>query len=224
MFFDAVRYSIEMANLAYHRLIAALEEICLERRDTSNATSLLSKISALQEAWSVVDSSFRLRCLIEASPYLKKKLPLVQSLLKQTQNVGLLRNIVQHLDTEMKTLIELNVPAWGELAWAQVTDGQKMEIISYTFIPGTIFPSRDHHIVNPLGQRFYGPIDLVTLHVGTYSICISDVMRAVLQFASRYNDGLKKGVDEKNVAGGDLMCAVTFHTKSPLSLSVDEPK
>ncbi len=214
MSFDAIRYSIEMANISYLRLVATLEKIGKDWRETSYHPSLLLKISAMHDAWSIVDSSFRLRCLIETSPNLKKKGPGIQLFLRQTQGIAQLRNVVQHLNTEIRKLIELNVPAWGVLNWVELTDQEKMEIMSYTFIPGTLF-SASSPVVNPAGKVFDSIIDHITLNVGEHSICLSDVFRSIKKLAVKFSEALENHIDPANVAGADVLLGLvmTFQEK-----------
>ena len=209
MFFDAIRYSIEMANISYVRLVATLEVIGKEWRETSNHPSLLFKISALHDAWSIVDSSFRLRCLIEASPHLKKKGPGIQLFLRQTQGIAQLRNVVQHLNTEIRKLIELNVPAWGVLNWVEVTDQEKMEFMSYAFIPGTVFSSSSP-VVNPAGKAFDSTIDHITLNVGEHAICLSDMLRSIKKLSVKFSQALESQIDPANAAGADVLVGLVM--------------
>jgi len=215
LFLDAIRFSIEMASFSQLRLLATLAKISEKRDGLSDEEKMLDQISALQDAWNIVDSSFRLRCLVGSVPYMKKNTPAVQSFVRATAQVPAMRNLIQHLDTEMKQLIEGDHSAWGSLCWAVVTDAKNCIIESWQFIPGTSFSGDKPHIVNPLGRLFKREIDHIELHAGEHRLSLSDVMEAIRFFGERLEDALVGHFDGKHTSISDVLMAVTFQGNKP---------
>lgn len=211
MFFDGIRFSVEMISLSYARLAATLLKISEEAvTEDSSDLPMLDRISALQEAWSIVDSTFRLKCLLEATPHLKKNMPDLQLFFRKTSAVTKLRNIIQHLNTEMKSLIQGNHPAWGVLCWTNITDAENFISDSFTYVPGTMFDSKDIPTLNPLGRIFREKIDHVELHAGKYNISISNLAYATLELAKKLEEVLSKQISGDNASGGDFLFAMTI--------------
>src|SRR5438445_13154295 len=84
-----------------------------------------------------------------------------------------LRNVVQHLDTEMRTLIDLKIGAWGALSWATILNPENLLVRSCTLIPGHMFADRDYDIVNPAGLIFSSRVDHITLRAGNFALNLS---------------------------------------------------
>jgi hypothetical protein len=210
MFLDAVRYSVDMADLAYNRLSNTLSVIT-HKTDAESGTFSLDSVLAIQDAWTIVDSTFRLRCLLERIPNFKQKSPGLQSFFRQTKDVENLRNVIQHLDTEIPKLIELNIPAWGALSWAAVIDAKECIIRTCTIIPGTVFPGAECDALNPAGRKFHGIIDYITLQASNHSVCLSEIMRSVETLIKRLTPSLKNQIYGLPTAGSDVTLKMDFH-------------
>jgi hypothetical protein len=210
MFLDAIRYSVEMADLAYERLSNTLFKIA-QKTDAQDGKFSRDSVSAIQDAWSIVDSIHRLRCLLERMPNFKQKSPGFQSFFRQTKDVEELRNVVQHLDTEIPKLIGLNISAWGVLTWGTVIHPGKYIIRSCAIIPGTVYPGAECDALNPAGREFHGLVDYVTLQASNYSLCLSEVMRSVQTLIERITSSLKDQIEGLPSAGSDATVKMDFH-------------
>jgi hypothetical protein len=196
MFLDAIRYSVEMAELSYLRLADTLHTIALSKEERSDdVPSSVYLVSAMQDAWSIVDSIFRLRTLLEHMPHFKQKSPGFQLFFRQTKDVERLRHVVQHLNSEIPKLIKLNISAWGALSWSTVMDAENLKIRTCTIIPGTMFAGYDYNAVNPLGRAFYGVVDHITLQASSYQLSLSDVMRSVAKLTERITQMIKPQIE-----------------------------
>lgn len=71
LFFDGVRYAAEMMHLAFGRLCVTLDSLPALAIGSNDGVD--AGISAMTDAWTIADSTFRLRRLIEAFPGIPKK-------------------------------------------------------------------------------------------------------------------------------------------------------
>jgi hypothetical protein len=211
IFLDGIRYSVEIGELAYRRLVAVLLEASNERDQMEEGVSL-TYVSALLDAWCVVDSIYRLRGLLNHVPRHKKSDTPYKSFVRKTQAADEMRNIVQHLDTEIPKLERLNISAWGALSWGFVVDPKNGVINSCTFIPGTMLPEKGYQYLNPLGKEFHENIDQITLFAGACSMNLSECMRAVEKYISGLNNSLLTQTNGTTPGVRDVVTVATFET------------
>jgi hypothetical protein len=201
LYFDAIRYSIEMADLAHSRLRQTLYE--LSQREPKSKP--LNFTPALLDAWSIVDSISRLRGLLLQTPGLKQNASGLQLFSNRTAVIDDLRNIVQHLNQQITKTVNQNLPVWGVLSWFTMTDPEFKSGKSSALIAGTMFESSGHLIVNPLGKTLSLPVDLITLSSGGYSVSLSDVMKYVEQLTRSIEQQLIEKCKDLPQATGDLL-------------------
>jgi hypothetical protein len=116
---DGIRYSAEMAHIAYERLFASVNAI-------SSSTSeplVRDTATALLDAWSIVDSAHRCRDLVANLPGLPNS-SWRRLLMERTQDAADLRDCVQHQLGEIDGLIAGGGQVWGYVSWAEVRDGR----------------------------------------------------------------------------------------------------
>lgn len=206
LFFDGIRYSIEMAALAHARLEQTLHDLTVSCTTSSSAP--VDFVPAILDAWSLVDSVHRLRMLISQTPGIKKNAPGVQVFERSTAPIKDLRDFVQHLDERTQELIGQNIPVWGALSWFTVLDPECKSGFTCTILAGTIFQSMEELFVNPLGKKLNVPIDLITLTVSNMSICLSEVMRHVERLTRSMEEALKESMKDFPPSQGDVLaCA-----------------
>ena len=172
LFFDGIRYSIEMAALAYDRLFRTLFDWTVVQAETL----ALDFVPAFLDAWSIVDSVHRLRMLVNQTPGVKKKATEIQLFDKGTAPISELRNYVQHIDHETRNLVGQNTPVWGVLSWCAIMDEERKSALTCFIQAGSRFQSNAAFFVNPLGKKIKPPIDLITLTAYNVSVCLSDVV------------------------------------------------
>ena len=152
LFFDGIRYSVEMADLAHERLRETLYEIA--QSPHAPEPNPHDFASAVLDAWSIVDLVHRLRGLLEQAPGIQQKSPPLLSFMKKTADVEKLRNSVQHLNQQIHKIADLNIPVWGALSWAARLDPELKSIWTCTLVAGTFF-ERTEPLVDPRGKQFY---------------------------------------------------------------------
>lgn len=112
---DGIRYSVEMAQIAYQRLYALLQNLS----SISDKDLFVPSAEAMLYAWTIVDSAHRYRDLLLAFPGLKRK-TWVKLTEKRTEDVAQLRNCVQHQLGEIPNIINRREQLWGYLSWAEI--------------------------------------------------------------------------------------------------------
>lgn len=199
LFKDGLYYSIAMANLAFFRLRADL--LALSQNDYSRRKAgkeilaegqdFAHKVSALSNAWQIVDSVHRLRKLLKDAPSIRRGDTECMLFVRQTENVEHLRNNIQHLSNNIGRFVLDKLPAWGVLNWAAKLD-ESDERLVFSLVPGALF-ERTIPFLNPAGRMATIPIGLITLASDT-EICLSDVVEIHI---SKLADWLNKtmGID-----------------------------
>jgi hypothetical protein len=111
---DALRYSLVLEYRAYAAISRALRAIERDRRlHPSEARAL----SAINNAWHIVDVVHRVRGLITSVPGLPNKTPEVQVFLRNTAPTEDFRNLYQHLNSEIGKIRTTTNPIMGVLSW-----------------------------------------------------------------------------------------------------------
>jgi hypothetical protein len=178
LFVEGIRYSVDMIDVAYSRLRDTL--VALAGMNQSNSENM-AHVSAMLDAWSIVDSLNRLRRLVEYFPGSqgKNKSAAYRVFMSVTEKIPDLRNTVQHLETAIKDVTnDLNWAVWGSLSWG-VVDAEKNQVSTCLFLPGMPLGSRP--MINPLDRKLWHmPIDSITIERSGVSVSLSDAMRRVI--------------------------------------------
>lgn len=176
LYLDGLRYSVNMASLAYTRLRSVLTSIS----DTRNPGPT-GFTSAFLDAWSIVDSISRYQKILRSLPGLKCHDPSIKVFLAKTKPLNDIRNYMQHPDTtdHFQKLEKGTRPFLGILVWTRVYSLVSARVCS--LVAGSlpyqkaIVPS-----VNPVGQTLDAPVDLVHLHVGPSNVSLSELLRILM--------------------------------------------
>lgn len=180
---DGIAFSADMAMLSYARLQASLlaytQGVVQEQPQPPAPAALV-----MMDAWTIIDAVNRLGALVAATRGLKQG-PAVESFRRSVEDVEILRNAVQHLIGEVEELEKNDRPLWGSLSWSyrESPDTKTGDIL--LLVSGTVAPTEDLPMVNPLGKEVEIPIGLVTLTAAEVTVCLSDVLQAVGRFAER---------------------------------------
>lgn len=221
LYIEGIRFSVEMVDLAHSRLKSTLPG--LSRKDGSSGEGVL----AMLDAWSMTDSFHRLRGLISRMPGLtkKKQSPWIRGFFEATKNVAVLRNTIQHLDSEIpKSTGDQDWAVLGSLHWG-VVDEKESTVISSTFMPGVPMGSRP--VINPAGRdAWHSPVDAITLERSGVAVCLSDATRKLEAWVRVLEQRLEEAyaVQFPNMVhpGSDLTINVEF-TVDP-SIIRNEPR
>ena len=132
LYFDGLRYSFSMAEVAARRLPATLDEVA--RSDESKEDKETEVASALLDAWSIIDMCHRVRELVQGTPRLASKLPGIQVFLRATAHIEDLRHYVQHFRQGIPGVPASWSPLWGSLSWIPTHNPNTC----YTIFPGCL--------------------------------------------------------------------------------------
>jgi len=194
LFIEGIRFSIEMADLAHRRLLTILPLLTKMENVSQEAPS---GVSAMLDAWSIVDSLHRLRGLVTHMPNIEKRnrAPSIRAFFDATDKVTELRNTIQHLDTTIPGIVDdQNWAVLGSLTWG-VVDPSTDQITSSCFMPGAPLGSRS--LINPLNRpKWHVPVDGITLERSGVSLCLSDAMRSVERLTKSLEEALTNSLDQ----------------------------
>jgi hypothetical protein len=205
LFYDGIRYSVEMADLAHYRLRETLYAIT--QNPTNPESDYFDYASAILDAWSIVDLIHRLRGLLQQVPGLKQNLPALQLFMKKTVEIENLRNAVQHLNQQIHKMVDLNLPVWGALSWAAVLNPEFKSVWTCTLVAGTLFERREPLVI-PLGKTLHHNVGLITLEASSRSVCLSAVMKDVEPMVRSLEEILSEQFkDQPHVGRDSLICA-----------------
>ncbi len=215
VFFDGIRFAIEIADLAYRRLRETLWQVSSLDDATEYA---LEYASAVGDAWLIVDSINRLRALCCVAPGIADK-PYCRSFVQKVHPVKALRNSVQHLDGRVDVIIKKKSPVWGEISWAIVTENPPVRAQLHTLAAGS-FKAGEHRFADIAGRQFTFPIDVIALTGEGETVVLSDLMTTTAEFVRQMEVDLDKLFPKDGVYGRDLhaVAIVSFNE------SAEEPK
>ncbi len=204
-FLDGIRYSVDMAELAYERLRVSLYGFAIESHSSSESSPESKQLAAIfLDAWSIIDSVHRLRGILDQMPGLSKgKSPKYQLFRRKTQEVEEFRHTVQHLNHELREMAKNGWPVWGVLDWVTAIDSKGGVFRSSMIVSGRCL-SGEHPICNPLGKDIELPVDHVTLHLKDLALSLSDTMRSVRAVVLPIEKTLRKQFKGLSASGADI--------------------
>jgi hypothetical protein len=119
-YLNGLYYSFEMADVSARRLRETVDAIaCLQEAGNQSECDVAS---ALLDAWTIVDMCHRVRGLIQETPSVSKREPVIKVFFLATDKVEELRNYVQHLRSEIPKRPIPSTPIWGVVSWVPTHD------------------------------------------------------------------------------------------------------
>jgi hypothetical protein len=213
LFIDSMRFTFEMIDVAYVRLLYILEQITVD----DSFRDLHPMAEAFMEAWSIIDSIHRLRCLIEQAPGIKQKeLPQRRIFLDKTKNVEDFRHTIQHLNNDISKLADQNESAWGILTWFAITelykkdDGSGDSILvvksgcNCLMISGSVVVGKPYTTTLPTEMTFKEKVNLITLKSAGRSLAISDLFEYVVSLKEALENYIERKYSELPDARSDI--------------------
>ncbi len=229
LFIEGIRFSIQMTDLAHRRLQTTLP-LLTKMEDCDE--EIPSTVSAMLDAWSMVDSLHRLRGLLNKMPGIEKRnrVPAIRAFFNATDRITELRNTVQHLDTTIPDIVDdKNWAVLGSLSWGLV-DPAKNQITSSSFLPGLPLGSRP--LINPANRlMWHVPVDAITIERSGVSVCLSDAMRTVESLTKALekmlSDSFAQQLPDQSHHGADLTVSLVIQVRPeqvlPAGTSEPEP-
>ena len=204
LFLDAIRVSAHFVGLAYKRLIENLEKsIPPENREKDCG------LKAMVDAWSIVDSVYRLRQLVQRMPRYRDRMPSKQVFLRSTSDAEDLRHAIQHLDTDIETLLKAGQPPMGALTWIVPIDKSEGTMRIESFIPGQLEEASPGSLVS-VPPDVPEHIDQVELWASEYRVNLSELYRAVAKLVSSLETSLRPQCPELPRGPADTWVSMTI--------------
>ena len=208
MYFDGIRFAIEMIDTSYQRLVDGLERIASnDERAAAHAPI------AMLDAWAVIDSANRLRVLLAETPGLKKKTPAIEVVRRSLEPSEALRNSVQHLPGSIAGHAHSGTPTWGSLSWHRIDSSEAGR--GFIVVPGGLRALKNQaRLKSPAGLMFHSNPDHVTLSAYGAEVDLSNTHRAVGEFTAGFERVLEEAFAQADEAsertGSDLVSVVAW--------------
>jgi hypothetical protein len=202
---DGIRYSVEITELAYHRLVKTLLAISQLSKEPLPPNSFAG---VLADVWTIIDSVNRLRALIIKIPK-SSEVDYVKSFLSRTEVVREMRNVVQHIHGRLEKLVKFKQPTWGTIGWVTLNESPTTSGKIHLLVPAS-FLEGEHRLINPSGETFRARLDLITLNAHGLSIRILDLVEEVATFISIFQEELAKQFKDIPHSGAELYFCAEF--------------
>lgn len=133
-FADAIGVSLDLIDWHVSTIKAVASRI--EQPRTNGTANRSDVVQLLGHLWALIDTIHRLRELVQQAPGIKKKSRHIQRFLRRTSRIDVLRNHVQHLRTEMRSIPTPAPPVWGAVSWVSTEDPH----LCFVLFAGTAHP------------------------------------------------------------------------------------
>lgn len=209
--FDAVRYSIEIVDLTYRRMVHSIDE-WLSTGDHPRDGVFASLLS---DAWAMTDALHRLNSVVIVLVKTQPRLPgYVMRLHDALSGVVQLRNAGQHVAGRVQRLASRKETPWGTVSWLAIRGDDPAEAWVYTIVPGTVQPAT-YRTLTVGGRDLHSRIDLVTLSSDNQRVCLSETFRALSAFAASLQADLTRTFCGEPSVGSDLVIKARLDWKVP---------
>jgi hypothetical protein len=216
LYFDGMRHAVEIADLAYLRLVTTLAEMA--SRGELKGVGLMT--SAFADSWTFVDALHRFQGLLNCIPGFEDLCgpPLQDAVAWRHLMADLteLRNVADHIGTRVDYVLAKRMPVLGSLTWVTIDPdmrGGKTCVLA----PGSFIGERTMKLVNPLGRemslvRLTG---LVHLAAGEHRVCLSDVHNLLEPKVRRLEAALSDQAGDLEKSGSDALVVAKFEFNQP---------
>ena len=219
LFTDALRLSAEMAGLSFQNLEDLLKSLVVEKgRDNVKGVA----VEAVVHAYGVVDAANRFRAVLRNSPGLKQNTQF-QLFMRQTVSVESLRNVIQHLNVELRSIGEQQSAPLGTITWLGPSPNEESPPTSWVLQPGsfyrgqvTVGPMMDLESRMPLGQ--IGHVHLVSSGV---HVDLSDTVERIRVMITSLEPAVRERALGKKLLGTDVL---QHHTLTPIPDATGAPE
>lgn len=206
LYLDGVRYALQSFELSSLRLARTLHHISKKRVDTDDLGHLI--LEATVDAWTMVDSTHRLRELLLQIPGLKKNEAELQLFIRKTKSIEELRHFFQHFRSEIGSFADRGMPLWGTIAWASEDPDSGLPN-THTIIPGTFFEGEwaGSCTFDFKTGKF---VERVVLHAGPKRVDLADLSETVERFVGWYVQWFERTFRDEDRLGADVHMQFTI--------------
>lgn len=208
MFTDALRLSAEMAALSFRNLEDLLKALVVEKRpDGVKGVA----VEAFVHAYGVVDAANRFREVLRSFPGLKQN-AVFQLFIRQTAAVESLRDLIQHLNRELRSIGEQQSAPLGTITWLGPSPNEESPPTAWILQPGSFYrgqvtfgPMMDLEAKIPLGE--IGQIHLVTSGV---RVDLSDTVERIRIMITSLEPSVREHASGKQLLGSGALMHFTL--------------
>lgn len=216
LYFDGMRHAVEIADLAYLRLVATLAVIA-QREELHDDRAMTS---AFADSWTFVDAMHRFRGLYNLVPGFEELCgPPTRGAAAWRQllaDVTDVRNVADHIGQRVDYVLAKRMPVLGALSWFTADHdmvGGKMCVLA----PGSFIGKKTMNAVNPLGRpmtllHFTG---LIQLAAGEHRVGLSDVHDALELQVRRLESAIGEQTGGLDNAGADALIVAKIKFDQP---------
>jgi hypothetical protein len=223
LFYDAIRYCVDMIDTAHVRLMHTLEVITEPVVHAINNTESIEKslkgelqpkplhVAAIfTDAWSILDSIHRFGALFDRMPGNKLSAPGVQLFKRKITGVEPLRHFLQHLDLVLSKKKEQDLAVFGTLSWIYWKPGDRMPS-SFILVSGTFF-NQERNFINPIehlqiGRTVHIPIGSITLEAADTKVNLCEIVDEITSIVIQLEEQLNSQFPDKESLGSDVFLA-----------------
>ena len=144
--------------------------------------------------WELVDWLERTRKIIGNGAGLKKKDPVLQLLTRSLDNAKDLRNVLQHFDQFLTRSMKSDFAPLGAVSAIHKLDDETVEFFVYN---AGIVKGETHMGQVEMPEEFFDNVDYVTLQIDGLNLNVSEIVRKLLLFYSRFRDQLAEKYPKK---------------------------
>jgi len=219
MFADALRLSAEMAAYSYQNLERLLKDLVLRDRteQIEGAT-----IQAIVNAYGVIDAANRFREVLRRFPGLKKN-AVFRVFKRATASVEALRNVIQHINSELHDIGDKKSSALGTLTWLGPSENNDSPPTAWILQPGSSYPGEITHgpMIDLDAQVAPGEISQIHLVTSGARVDLPDVIKRIGSMIKSLEPSMKEQSSGKELMGSD---ALMHFSLTPISDIAAMPK
>lgn len=218
--FEGIRYSVQIADVAYRRLVSVLADmVSAAHRGEKLAWDVHA--TCFGDAWTIVDGAYRLRELGERPPQGLAKRPESPSpsavryndYIVATKHLKEMRHGIQHVDTQGPKVANDGMPVWGTLHWLTTFDGGLTGYVSL-LVAGTVLPG-EVAVQNPADvTAFADVVDHVQLVAFGQTAQLTRLRVLMSTLARELERPLAEQFSGKPLAAADSFVSIQWTTQA----------
>lgn len=192
MFIDGIRHAVEIIELAYGRLNAALTELAMSPPESEELPSVST--AAFLDAWAMIDSIDRFRMLYQQMPGISFGAPTpgVLTLQEACEPFRLLRNVADHIAQRAEFIVSRgDGAAMGVLTWFTCFQIEPFNAHLCMLRPGTLraIPELGS---GPFSTTFDWPTSRICLTAGGYEANLSEIRSHIARRVTHLEEQLEQ--------------------------------
>jgi len=221
MFTDALRISAEMAAYSYQELERLLIKLVSSGRTEKIGTAT---IQAISNAYGVIDAANRFREILRCFPGLKQN-AVFKVFIRATATVEDLRDVIQHINTELKAIGEKKSSALGTLTWLGPSTNEGSPPTAWILQPGSFYPDQITHGPMMDLEAHVSPKKITQIHLVTSGVRVDllDVVNRISTMIRSLEPSMKEQSEGKKLMGSDVLMHFSLTPKpDPATVAQEE--